>query len=150
MSTAPRYTPEQVAALQASLNHGKASPGPAKGKVVSPPPPVPQARLKVADPCEVAGLNKTERSFFEFLKSMAYPWIETQAITLKLGHDCRYTPDFAVLSETGSFVLYEVKGFWRDDARVKIKVAARMFPMFRFIAVQRAKGGGWNFEEIKP
>jgi len=44
--------------------------------------------------------------------------------------------------------MHEVKGFWQDDARVKIKVAADMYP-FRFIAVKpRAKkdGGGWQTE----
>jgi hypothetical protein len=46
--------------------------------------------------------------------------------------------------------MHEVKGFWQDDARVKIKVAASIYP-FRFVAVTaRAKkhGGGWAVEEF--
>ena len=31
--------------------------------------------------------------------------------------------------------MHEVKGFWQDDARVKIKVAAQMYP-FRFLAAK--------------
>jgi hypothetical protein len=45
---------------------------------------------------------------------------------------------------------HEVKGFWTDDARVKIKVAASQFPV-AFIAVRRigkAKGGGWDIERF--
>ena len=40
----------------------------------------------------------------------------------------------------------EVKGFLRDDAAVKIKVAAKLYP-FRFTMYQRQKakaGGGWK------
>jgi hypothetical protein len=43
---------------------------------------------------------------------------------------------------------HEVKGFWVDDARVKIKVAADMYPV-EFIAIKKqAKkdGGGWAVE----
>ena len=46
--------------------------------------------------------------------------------------------------------MHEVKGFWRDDARAKIKIAADLYP-FRFIAVQAAPkkaGGGWTIEEF--
>jgi hypothetical protein len=42
--------------------------------------------------------------------------------------------------------MHEVKGFWQDDARVKIKVAASIYP-FKFIAVKKAKGG-WEREEF--
>ena len=49
----------------------------------------------------------------------------------------RYTPDFLVELPGGLLELHEVKGFWRDDARVKFKVAAELFPMFRFVAVKR-------------
>jgi hypothetical protein len=46
--------------------------------------------------------------------------------------------------------MHEVKGFWTDDARVKIKVAADLYP-FRFIAAQalpKKQGGGWKIEEF--
>ena len=57
-------------------------------------------------------------------------------------------PDFAVLPADGVLEIHEVKGFWQDDARVKIKVAASLYP-FRFVAMKaRAKkhGGGWEAE----
>jgi hypothetical protein len=61
-----------------------------------------------------------------------------------------YTCDFAVLRADMSFELHEVKGYWEQDSRVKIKVAASLYP-FRFIAVTpRAKknGGGYDVEEF--
>ena len=50
----------------------------------------------------------------------------------------------------GQIELHEVKGFWMDDARVKIKVAAEMYP-FKFVAIKvKAKkdGGGYSVEEF--
>ena len=50
----------------------------------------------------------------------------------------------------GVIEMHEVKGYWTEDARAKIKVAANKFP-FRFVAVyKQAKkdGGGWRFEEF--
>lgn len=62
----------------------------------------------------------------------------------------RYTPDFAVMLADGVIEMHEVKGYWTEDARAKIKVAANKFP-FRFVAVyKQAKkdGGGWRIEEF--
>ncbi|HEY5798681.1 MAG TPA: DUF1064 domain-containing protein, partial [Burkholderiaceae bacterium] len=59
-------------------------------------------------------------------------------------------PDFAVMLTCGALEAHEVKGFWQDDARAKIKIAAEMYPL-RFVAIQaKAKkdGGGWKVEEF--
>jgi len=100
------------------------------------------------------GLNKTEQAFFDYLKS-AFPhrFVNAQALTLKIGNGCRYTPDFSVASfhdgEPGDVQCYEVKGHMRDDAAVKIKVAASAFPWITFFLVSRAKqGGGWEFQKV--
>jgi hypothetical protein len=48
----------------------------------------------------------------------------------------------------GRLQAHEVKGFWQEDARVKIKVAADMYPI-EFIAVKavsKKNGGGWEKE----
>lgn len=58
-----------------------------------------------------------------------------------------YTPDFTVIMTDGSIEIHEIKGFRRDDALVKFKVAADQYPWIRWIMVEkrsRAKGGGWN------
>ena len=57
-------------------------------------------------------------------------------------------PDFMVMLADGQLQAHEVKGYWTDDARVKIKVAAALFPI-EFIAIKKkAKkdGGGWEKE----
>ena len=99
-------------------------------------------------------MNKTEERYAEHLAlaqrggEIADFWFES--VKLKLADLTFYTPDFFVQKTDGTLEMHEVKGFWEDDARVKIKVAASMFP-FRFIGVQeRAKknGGGWEYEEF--
>jgi hypothetical protein len=70
-----------------------------------------------------------------------------EAVTLKIGPDCRYTPDFLVI-KPDCIEFHEVKGFWRDDAKVKIKVAAQSFPMFRFISCEKIKGK-WEMKEVE-
>lgn len=75
-------------------------------------------------------------------------WFES--MTFKLADGCRYTPDFVVLMADGMIEVHEVKGHWEDDALVKIKVAAELFP-FRFLAVQKIAqkaGGGWAIREF--
>lgn len=67
-----------------------------------------------------------------------------EPIKLRLADRTWYTPDFLVVF-ADRFELHEVKGFWRDDARVKWKVAAELFPWFQFVAVTR-KRGQWQFE----
>lgn len=69
-----------------------------------------------------------------------------EKITFKLADDTRYTPDFCVIELDGTVVFHETKGFWRDDALVKIKVAAEQLP-FRFVSFERVAkkhGGGWK------
>lgn len=99
-------------------------------------------------------MNKTESAYAERLEWLKHEgkvaWYLFEGITLKLADNTRYTPDFAVENELGELEMHEVKGFWRDDARVKIKVAASIFP-FRFIAVKmksKKEGGGWSFENF--
>lgn len=92
-------------------------------------------------------MNKTEARYELLLQqSLAageIVWFRFEAMTFKLADDTRYTPDFMVMLASGELECREIKGHWEEDARVKIKVAASMFPM-RFVAVmaQPAKGGG--------
>ena len=75
----------------------------------------------------------------------------SEPLGFRLAPNTFYHPDFMVtpLDPSKPIQFHEVKGFWRDDARVKIKVAAKEFPEFQFIAVTtRGKGAGalWEFE----
>lgn len=93
-------------------------------------------------------MNKTEAAYAAKLEGERLAgevlWYAFEAIKLRLANNTFYTPDFAVLKADGSLEMHEVKGFWQDDARVKIKVAASLHP-FRFVAVRKVKGG-WEAE----
>ena len=77
------------------------------------------------------GLNKTERRFKTRLESLRVQQrikdFIMQAWTFKLAHDCRYTPDAVVVENDGTITLYDVKGFEREDAVLKMRVAAERF-----------------------
>lgn len=99
-------------------------------------------------------MTKLEQRYAERLESLKYDglihWYCYEAITFKLARDCRYTPDFIVMAADGTLEAHEVKAFWADDARVKIRVAAGMFPL-RFVAMKqqsKKEGGGWLVEEF--
>lgn len=99
-------------------------------------------------------LNKTEKAYQDYLWTLLRAgqivWFKFEAIKLRLADNTFYTPDFAVLPASGFFECHEVKGHWQDDARVKIKVAASIYP-FKFMAVTKRAdnlGGGWDREEF--
>lgn len=95
-------------------------------------------------------MNRTELAYSEILEGLRLAgkveWWAFEGVTLKLADDTRYTPDFFVMLKGGDLECHEVKGFWRDDARVKIKVAAALFP-FQFLAVSKSKSG-WEMERF--
>ena len=70
----------------------------------------------------------------------------------ELAHRCTYTPDFEVVFSVGMqddrIEYHETKGWMRDDAAVKLKVAARMFPQYTFVLVKWDPKKGWTFKDI--
>ena len=73
-----------------------------------------------------------------------------EEIKLRMADGTFYTPDFFIMLPDGSVGFHETKGFWRDDARAKIKIAAELYPMFFFVAVQwDAKAKEWKFERFR-
>ena len=98
--------------------------------------------------------NKTEANYEAFLTALQVAgdvaWFKFEGLKLRLADNTFYTPDFAVMRTNGQMEMHEVKGFWQDDARVKIKVAADLYP-FKFLAIKpksKANGGGWEVEEF--
>ena len=86
-------------------------------------------------------MNKLEKSYSGLLEHQKLAgeivsW-KFEALKFRLAKKTFYTPDFLVVAD--QIEIHEVKGHWEDDARVKIKVAAEMFPEFQFIAVQKNK-----------
>ncbi len=122
--------------------------------------PAPMPRVDTSNPAFALGrlktgeMNKTEAAYADFLEMRRRCdeiwWFKFEAIKLRLADNTFYTCDFAVMAADRTLELHEVKGFWQDDARVKIKVAASLYP-FRFIAVKpRAQkhGGGYEVEQF--
>ncbi len=100
----------------------------------------------------VGKMNKTEERYANMLEGMkaigAIKWYKFEALKLRLADNTFYTPDFAVMRDDDVMECHEVKGFWMDDARVKVKVAADLYP-FRFFAVKerpKKAGGGYEYE----
>lgn len=58
-----------------------------------------------------------------------------------------YTPDFLVVFPD-RMELHEIKGYWREDSRVKIKASAEMFEWFKFVGVTMDKTSGWKYEDF--
>ena len=101
---------------------------------------------------KTGSMNKTETAYDSHLAALQHAgqikWRKFEGLKLRLADNTFYTPDFAVMAADGVIECHEVKGFWQDDARAKIKVAADLYP-FRFIAVKartKKAGGGWVVE----
>jgi hypothetical protein len=98
------------------------------------------------------GMNRLETAYWEYLCSLKARgeildcmW-QPLKLNLAPGLACTYAPDFMVVRTDGVLEMHETKGFWRDDARVKLKVAAAKYP-FVFVAVTRQrKNDPWAYE----
>lgn len=104
------------------------------------------ARGKIKPPYK----NKTEEAYAQRLdllyKAGEILWWAYEGIRFRLAEGAWYTVDFVMMTKSGFIECHEVKGFWREAAKVRIKVASEHFP-FRFIAV-KAKAGGWEHEDF--
>jgi len=112
-----------------------------------------RASIQALGRLKTGAMNQTERAYAALLEQRKHAgdvaWYRFEGIKLRLADNTFYTPDFAVMLGSGEMEMHEVKGFWTDDARVKIKVAADQYP-FRFVAIKKgsAKVGGWVFEDF--
>jgi hypothetical protein len=101
----------------------------------------------------VGTMNKTEKQYAGHLEQLKYAgkilWFKFEGIKLRLADNTFYTCDFAVLAADCALEMHECKGFMMDDANVKIKVAASLYPFRFFVAKARAQrdGGGWSLTQ---
>lgn len=97
-----------------------------------------------------SAMNKTESAYDAHLwllrHSGAILWHKFDAVSLRLADKTWFHTDFSVLEADGTFCIRETKGWMRDDAAVKLKTAAAMYP-FRFVLVRKV-GDGWSETEI--
>lgn len=106
------------------------------------------AKATPRDP--LAGANGLEREYAAHLELLARAGeIKTwgyEQIKLRLADGTFYTPDFIVVARDEHLEIHETKGFMREAARVRIKVAAELHP-FRFFIV-RKEGGRFTKEAV--
>jgi len=120
--------------------------------------------------------NRTERRYAEHLERLRQAgeilaW-RFECVRFRLGIDDKttYTPDFEVLLPSMEYEYHEVKGaknyreekggpvtragaYWPEDSRLKVKVAAAIYPDRCFVGVRERKpvdgpGGPWIREEF--
>lgn len=116
---------------------------------------------------EPGTMNSGEKAYaahlFVLQSAREIEWYGFEKVTFKLADDTRYTPDFMVMLADGTIEFHEVKGgkkkkingvdtgertFWcEEDAKLKIKIAAEMFP-FRFSIVFPIGGGKWGRKDF--
>lgn len=98
-------------------------------------------------------MNKTERKYSRHLASLQQAGqikdYLYEPFNIRLAKRTFYKPDFLVVTKDNEIEVHEVKGWWRGDAKVKIKVAAERVPWFRFKAVYH-KNGRWKYEQFEP
>jgi hypothetical protein len=93
-------------------------------------------------------MNKLEKRYSDRLEMLKMSgkiidW-KYEAIKFMLADRTSYSPDFLVIT-ADEMQLHETKGFLRDDAAVKFKTAAAMFPWFRWIMVKYPnRATGWQ------
>ena len=96
-------------------------------------------------------MNRLESDYAQHLslrqKAGDLEWFAYEAIKLRLADKTFVTVDFFLMLPTGQLEAHEVKGsFIEDDAAVKLKVAATLYP-FKFVLV-RHQGDQWELKEI--
>lgn len=96
--------------------------------------------------------NKTEAAYGDFLelrkRAGEVLWYKFEGMKFKLADNTFYTPDYPVLLADHTMEMHEIKGFMTEDANVKIKIAADLYP-FKFIIVRKGKTPtSWTLAEV--
>lgn len=105
-------------------------------------------------------MNKTEVLYAHRLNMLRaageiVTWVFEPQPPFQLAYRCTYTPDFLIVRLHGMSEVHEVKGgLIRDDAIVKLKVAANMFRDIPFFLCQykrdrKTKLMTWTIKRVK-
>ena len=93
-------------------------------------------------------MNKMERHWAVILRMDAsVRRAEFEGVRLRLADGTYYTPDFFVVKDSGYIEFHETKGHMREAARVRLRVAANLYPEFTFVLITKPKGM-WQIEVI--
>jgi predicted Ser/Thr protein kinase len=99
------------------------------------------------------GMNKWEAAYADHLemrkRAGEIEWYAFEWIRLRLADGAWFKPDFFVFTNEGEIEAHEVKGHFREAAKVRLKVAADRYP-FQFVLVTRDKNSGeWVLNHLK-
>jgi hypothetical protein len=105
-------------------------------------------------------MNGVERAYSGYLQALRaigeVLWFDFQPVTILLGPDCRFTPDFLVLYADGRLELHDTKGtrkvktgkkagektyYAEEDATIKARVTAAAFPIPIYFLFSIGDGG---------
>lgn len=108
------------------------------------PPPTPTPPVIALPKSKRDELNKTELRYLALLGTRGYQDIRIHAIRFRIAGKCYYTPEFYCFHEGRQYV-WEVKGnFEYEDAIIKLKATAALWPAFIFVIARwKPKEGGW-------
>lgn len=113
--------------------------------------PLPKVRARARP--KPGEMNKTEQAYANYLEVLRAGgeilWWKYEGMNLRLAPRTYLRIDFNVVLADGTLSMQDVKGFVEDDALVKLKVAAELFP-FQFLIVKAANRQmtQWTFQEI--
>ena len=105
------------------------------------------------------GMNKTEQAYADLLEGRKLAgeilgW-RYEPYKLRLADNTYYTPDFMLQLPSGEIQLHETKAckadgtlLAEDDAMVKIKVAAELYPEFQFCLVGKHRSV-WKYDWLR-
>lgn len=137
------FTRAQVPAL---LANARRAGNPAGAAAVARAVALPAAAVRIP-----RGMNKLEQEYarqLDFRKAAGeVTWWGFEKLRIRLAGGAWFKPDFVVLLANGRWELHETKGFWREAARVRVKVCAELFPM-PVVCVRRVKGR-WEYERFE-
>lgn len=156
----------QLAQLPPSMTAGAMGRAPVRPKRAmaddAPPPLAPTAPKPMGKQAMQAKgrlpkgtMNATEARYASHLEQLRLAgevlWWKFEAITLTLAPRTTITVDFALMLACGALEMHDVKGakaIYEDDAKVKMKVAAQMFPWQFRVVFPVPKAGGWKIEAV--
>jgi hypothetical protein len=122
-----------------------------------PAPSGPKDKLRALGRLKPGVMNKTEKRYEDEVlrpRQLAgeIAWYRFEGIKLRLADNTFLEMDFPVMLADGTMELHDAKGakaIIEDDAAVKMKVAAELYPFVFKIAIP-TKGRGWSVETIGP
>lgn len=136
------FTPEWAADIQARARAGwgRGTPTPDRREAPGDVPLIRADRYR----------NKWEREYGQQLGMLRHIGeivdFRYEGIAFRLADGTHLHPDFLVITPRG-FEIHEVKGQRREKWWSRFKIAAEMFPWFRWFVCVR-KGGTWELKEV--